>query len=193
TVVDHVTGEHGETHRLEPGESLHAAGVHDGDRLQVGAQAIAGSISPVLHTDAVYRAKAQINRFAAAHRGIGFQILNAEPPEVPTRYLIAFDLPGFAPPEDLTADPMEPSQIGHHEVELSFPRDFPLAAPYALWRTPVFHPNIWQNSATGAVKGLACTGPLMDGWRPDMKMGLLCQLVLDIACFKNYDVTEAET
>jgi hypothetical protein len=192
TVVDLVIGERGETRRLERGQTLHEAGIQEGDRMQVGTQAIAGA-SPVLHTDAVYRARAQLKRYAMAHQDIDFKILEMDPPDVPIRYLIGFEVPGFGLPEDYEAQPLLPPVIGRHEAQIVLTRDFPVRAPLVVWHTPVFHPNIWQSIRTGALQGQACLGPLMDGWRPDMPFGLLCRLVVDIARYRNYDVTEATT
>jgi hypothetical protein len=192
TTVDHIRSDGTDPHRLEPRETLHDAGVRDEDQLQVGTEAIAGAVSPVLHTDAVYRAKRQINRFVAGNRDIGFTVVRAEPPDVPLRYLVEFDVPGFAPPADYDGDPLEPLQIGRHQVHIALSRFFPVEAPLVYWESPVFHPNIWQTAQGGGIPGRACLGQLMDGWRPNMSFSLLCRLIVDIACYRNYDVVEAD-
>ena len=38
-----------------------------------------------------------------------------------------------------------------------------------------------------------CLGPLMDGYRPDLDFGYLCQLLVDIGTYRNYDVVDAST
>jgi hypothetical protein len=40
---------------------------------------------------------------------------------------------------------------------------------------------------------MVCLGPLMDGYRPDLDFGYLCQLLVDIGTYQNYDVVDAST
>ena len=65
----------------------------------------------------------------------GFQ----RPPEA---YRIEYRLRG------LRLDGEQPVFVDSHEVELMLPRRYPAVAPYAVPKTPIFHPNIKQYICT---------------------------------------------
>jgi hypothetical protein len=61
-----------------------------------------------------------------------------------------------------------------------------LVAPTAWWQTPIFHPNIHRES------GYVCLGALKEHYCPGMDFGELCQLLLDLAAYRNYAVVEED-
>ena len=77
-----------------------------------------------------------------------------------------------------------PEPVDEHEVFLILPEGFPVQAPLAIWQTPVYHPNI--DLETGKV----CLGALEDRYRPAMDFGELCQILVDMAGYRNYEVRE---
>jgi len=176
-VVDHDRAD-GTTQRLDPDQTLHESGVADGDTLHVAPEASAGSVNPILREQGLVRARLQIKEFADSHPG--FEV-RANAVQTPTEYLFLFSVPGFAPPPTAGAAPLPADD---HKVLLRLPEDFPMKAPVAYWRTPVFHPNVAREN------GLVCLGVLADGYRPGMHFGDLCQMLLDMAAYRNYEVRE---
>ena len=55
------------------------------------------------------------------------------------------------------------------------------------WRSEVFHPNIVPAWRGDVPKGAVCLGPLMDAYRPDLDFAVLCQLLVDMAGYRNYE------
>lgn len=187
TVVD-VIGADGQPRRLDPNETLHEAGVRDGDAMQVAAQATAGSTRRWQQW--VEKASAQIEAYARRHDG--FEIVKTNSRELPTQFTIRITTTGFALPED--ADPYrpEPVPVGEHEVLIALDREFPREAPLVLWQSPVFHPNIARLPAARLPKGAVCLGALIDAYRPDLDFAELCGMLVDIAGYRNYEVLDPD-
>lgn len=209
TVIDAETDAGPE--RLDPEKTLHENKVKDKGKLRVGTKAVAGNISPELRMEAQLRMRAQIRRYAYSHSP-DFQIAGYDNEDLPNKLTFELTGPGLAPPEDLDdflaaipanlsiedyrARPWEllnPVRIGFHRFTIHLQAMFPVVAPYVVWETPVFHPNIWRVQQPGIRPGTVCLGPLMDGWRPDLDFGWLCQLLVDIGTYQNYDVVDAST
>ncbi|MEU7527437.1 effector-associated domain EAD1-containing protein [Saccharothrix sp. NPDC042600] len=186
TVVD-VVGADGQTRRLDPNQTLHEAGVRDGDAMQVAAQATAGSTQRWQQW--VERASAQIEAYARRHDE--FDIVKTNSRQLPTQFTIRITTTGFALPED--ADPYrpEPVEVGQHEVLIALDREFPREAPLVLWQSPVFHPNIARLPGP-LPKGAVCLGALMDAYRPDLDFAELCGMLVDIAGYRNYEVLDPD-
>lgn len=207
TVIDAETDDGPE--RLDPDKTLHENKVKDKGKLRVGTKAVAGNISPELRMEAQLRMRAQIRRYAFGHPD--FEIVGYDNEDLPNRITFELDGPGLAPPENLDdflagtdnlsnddyrALPWEqltPKRITYHRFTMHLSAMFPVVAPYVVWDTPVFHPNIWRLAQPGVRPGTVCLGPLMDGYRPDLDFGYLCQLLVDIGTYRNYDVVEAST
>jgi len=185
TVTDHVKAD-GHGLRLSSDATLHEAAVRDGDQLRVGFQATAGAINPLDHSDALLRAAAQIRSFGDQHPEI---TVWANAPGLATSYELQFRRPSFGPPPGPGQDPDE---IEEHVVQLNFGPDFPMVPPAVFWITPIFHPNIYPNydcelaRANPAHQGLVCLGELADAYHPTIDLGELCQVLIDLAAFKNY-------
>ena len=207
TVIDAETDEGPE--RLDPDRSLHENKVQDQGKLRVGTKVVAGSISPELRMEAQLRTRAQIRRYALSHPA--FSIADYDNEDLPNRLTFELEGPGLAPPEDiddflagaenmsledyraLPWEQLNPIRIDFHRLTMHLSAMFPVVAPYVVWDTPVFHPNIWRKPQPGVRPGLVCLGPLMDGWRPDLNFGNLCQLLVEIGTYRNYDVVDAST
>lgn len=205
TVIDHETGPN-DNHRLDPQVSLHEAGVKDQDSLRVGAEATAGAISPVMRMRAQKRVRAQIRRYAQGRDE--FHIDRCDNEDLPNRFYVSFEAPGFAPPENIATflypdlplqewpfDELAPVPIIRHALVIYLPPMFPIHAPVVVWETDVFHPNIWRSPSReqNALHNQVCLGALMDGYRPDLDFGSLCQTLVDIGSYQNYDVVDADT
>ncbi len=173
--VDHVDSE-GNERRLRPDDSLGDSHVEDGDTVQVHPESTAGSQNPVYREEALVRAKNQVLRYARSHPSFRVQ---ANSTQAPTEYVIHFDAPGIRPHEDA------PGKV-RHSVLLQLPEQFPSLAPAVWWQPPViFHPNVHRGT------GKVCMGgDLEDRYRPGLDFGRLCQMLVDIASFRNYVVTE---
>jgi hypothetical protein len=176
-VIDHVSPE-GAAQRLEPRDTLHESGVRDGDTLHMAPESTAGGVNPQFREEHLARARAQVVSYAAAHPG--FEVL-ANATVAPTEYLFRFQENGWAPPPGKGESPIP---VNEHEVLLVLPADFPVLAPVAFWQTLIFHPNV--DAKTGKV----CLGVLEDRYRPGLDFGELCQLLVDIAGYRNFETRE---
>jgi hypothetical protein len=168
----------GSTRRLDPDSTLEQSEVRNGDTLHVAPGAQAGSVHPQIREEALARARAQVLTYAAAHAG--FEV-EANVHHAPTEYLFRFDAPSWAPS---AAAGEGPRPISRHEVFLVLPPDFPMQAPQAFWQVPIFHPNIHPTN------GAVCLGALADRYRPGLDFGELCQTLVDIAGYQNYEIRE---
>ncbi|MGP4045113.1 effector-associated domain EAD1-containing protein [Streptomyces sp. 2A115] len=189
TVIDHVQDD-GQGRRLDPDATLHDSGVQDGDRMRVGFETTAGAVNPIDRQDALYRVRNQIVAYAESHPGFA---VSADSALLPTEFEVEFEQLSFGPP---AAPDGEPSEITHHVVLIQLGPEFPETAPEVYWLTPVFHPNVFPNydceqSRTYAQsKGLVCLGLLAESYQPSLNFGTLCQMLVDMAGFRNYSLFE---
>ncbi|TKD03187.1 ubiquitin-conjugating enzyme E2 [Polyangium fumosum] len=166
-------GERG-ARRLFSQQTLHDAGVQPFDLLEIHPERRAGSVNPFLLTESLAMVKNQILEFAGTHQGFEVQ---ANALDVPTEYLVRFRAPGFAPGSP-------PRRVEAHEVLLVMPPDFPVKAPEAYFQREVFHPNV------DAKTGLVCLGVLAESYRPGLHFGTVCQMLVDMASYRNYELRE---
>lgn len=189
TVIDHV--QEGQTpRRVDADSTLHDAGVRDGDRVRVGYQTNAGSVNPLDREDALYRARNQIREYADSRSGF---LVKANSSLLPTEYQLAFDRISFGPGP---REGDEPVEIKDHLVALQLGPDFPREHPVLWWLTPIFHPNVFPNydcekaRKNPGARGLVCLGLLGESWQPSWDFGDLCQMVVEMAAFRNYALVE---
>jgi len=178
-VVDKVMDKGQKGNRLNPTDTLHDAGVRPGDTLRVSPERTAGAINPMDRDAALARVRNEVLDFVDAHPGFTAQ---SNSPVAPTEYLFNFSTKGFAPSHFQDG---WPRHINDHEVLLVLPGDFPVQAPEVWWQTDIFHPNIDPKT------GFVCLGELQDQYRPALNMGVLCQLLIDLAAYRNYAETDA--
>lgn len=177
-IVDLVNPETGAQQRLDPESSLHDNQVEDGATLHVAPESTAGGINPRIREEALSRVRAQIMAYAQEH--VDFRV-RANAKIAPTEYLFHFAAPGWGPPS-LPGE--QPYPVDRHEVLLLLPIDFPMKAPVAFWQGPIFHPNVHRQT------GKVCLGVLEDRYRPGLDFGELCQILVDIAAYRNYEIRE---
>jgi ubiquitin-protein ligase len=177
-VMDHVRAD-GNDLRLHPDTTLHDAGVRPGDTLRVSPDARAGMVHPARRYEALVVVRDQVREFAAAHPAIEVIVDDLE---VPTEYVLRFAAPSYEP-----GDP--PRRIEYHEVLVYLPPDFPVQPPEAVWQHPIFHPNIAPFQGKPG-DGQVCLGDLQASYRPGLHFGRLCQMLLDMACFRSYVLHE---
>ena len=176
-VIDKVDADGG-SERLDPRQTLHDAGVRPGDTLRVSPERTAGAINPLLRDEALARASNEVLVYAEKHPG--FEV-GANSPVAPTEYLYRFSARSFGPP---VSEGGMPTRVDRHEVFVRLLPDFPVKAPEAWWQTEIFHPNVDPRS------GKVCLGALDEHWRPAMDFGELCQMLVDMAGYRNYAVSE---
>lgn len=177
-VIDKVSPDGTSSQRLDPRMSLHDAGVRPNDTLRVSPERTAGAIHPMLRDAALARVCNEVLDYAAAHPG--FEV-EANSLVAPTEYVFKFHAPGFAPPRHEGAPP---TPIDYHEALVELSPDFPIKAPEVWWQSAIFHPNIHPEH------GWVCLGGLQEHYRPSMNFGELCQMLLDLASYRNYAVIE---
>ncbi|MDJ0841556.1 MAG: ubiquitin-conjugating enzyme E2 [Acidobacteriota bacterium] len=171
--VDRVAEEGNE--RLDPDKTLHENGIEDGDTLHVAPESTAGNLNPMIRKEALVRARLQIEGFAQSHKGFS---IKANARQRPTKYLLSFSAPGWGPP----GSNGKPYPVDNHKVEVILLDDFPMKAPVVIWRTPFFHPNVSMDS------GGVCLGILSMAYRPALDLGELCQMILDLGGYRNYEI-----
>jgi hypothetical protein len=190
TVTDRI-GPDGQGERLPADASLDEARVPDGAHLRVGHEVRAGAVNPLYREEALAVAGNQIRAFVAAHEGFSMW---ADAPELATVFELEFTRPSLGPPP---GEGDEPVDIDRHVVQIELGPGYPTEPPHVFWLTEIFHPNIYPNYDSDAARerpqfmGLACMGDLSDSYRPGMNLGELCQAILDLAGFANYDLFEA--
>ncbi len=161
---------------------LYNQGVRDGGQLQMSAESTAG-VDSWLRFEALARARDDIVDFAAEHDE--FTLVAMDDDKLPVEYRVELHVPGFAPPEDLESWPLDPRRIDQHELTVWMPSEFPIQAPRVRWRSDVFHPNIARDEDR---KGAVCLGPLMTDYTPNLSMYSLCQMLIDMARYRNYEI-----
>ncbi|MHB9858286.1 effector-associated domain EAD1-containing protein [Streptomyces sp. YIM S03343] len=180
-VVD-FRDENGEARRLDPEVPLHGQGVREGGQLEVSAESTAG-VDAQLRLEAISRARDDITDFADEHPE--FTLVRMDDDRWPVRFEVELHVPGFAPPDDMEAWPLDPKVIDHHELVVWLPGEFPIQAPRVLWVSEVFHPNIARDPER---KGSVCLGPLMTDYTPDLSLYSVGQMLIDMACYRNYEI-----
>jgi hypothetical protein len=188
TVVDHQQPD-GSFRRLDPAQSLHDAGVHDGDTLNVYPEATAGHAQ--LRMQAIIRVREEMHRYADEHAD--FEIVDTDDPEFPTDYEIRFKGPGLRVPDQPGARVLpRPERQDKHNALILLGPDFPLVAPAVFWLSPIFHPNIkGPDPQYPEAEGAVCLGVLAHSWRPALDFGQLCQMLVDMAGYRNYEITDS--
>jgi ubiquitin-protein ligase len=166
----------GKSDPLSPDQTLLEANLHENDRIEVFNEATAG-VHPQTREEALARVRIQVLEYARAHPEFH---VSANSTLAPTENLFQFKATGIQPAE---ASGGQPVLIHEHEVLLVLPAEFPMKAPLAFWQTPLFHPNIHPDS------GFVCLGELQDKYRPGLHFGQLCQMLVDMAAFKNYELS----
>jgi YukD-like N-terminal domain/Ubiquitin-conjugating enzyme len=188
TTIDRV-GADGNAERIDAGRTLSAAGIQDGDELRLATEATAGAGTP-LWRESVLRAREQIHRYARSNKD--FVVVETDDPSLPTRYTVKFKALGFAPPLDLEAQPLVPRLQSEHRVMILLPANFPVSSPVAVFTSEIFHPNVLAAPIGAAPSGFACLGALTDSFRPDMDFGQLCQMLVNMAGYREYETRDLQ-
>jgi hypothetical protein len=189
-VVDHV-GPDGQGRRLDPDRTLDESGIRDGDQVRVGFQARAAAVNPLDRQDALYRVRNQIRAFGDTRDSAQDFVVSANSSLMPTEYVLEFRQQSFGPPPSPESSP---GDIDQHRVLIQLGSDFPESPPMVFWLSQIFHPNVFPtyeceaSRGREAQKGLVCLGALKESYVPSLHFGSLCQLLMDIAAFRNYSL-----
>ncbi|MGW4942355.1 ubiquitin-conjugating enzyme E2 [Actinoplanes sp. NPDC004185] len=169
--------------RLDPKHTLHEAGVVDGSTLQVSTEVIAGA--PRNAERALARARNQIRDFARDQKE--FILLDQRPRGLPREYEAELRVPGI---ERLEQGERHPTK--RHQLTIHLPAEYPDTAPKVLWQTPIYHPNVGTRSVPGQREPLRilCLGFLEKHYEPNLDLGYLCQMILDVARCRNYSLPD---
>ncbi len=97
----------------------------------------------------------------------------------PDRYRFRYRCKTLAPPEKRGS----PRIIQSSVYDIYLHRDYPQKPPMAIWRTPIFHPNILPPERGGTV----CFG----GWSPGETLADLVLRIGEMIQYKNYDLDDA--
>lgn len=182
TTIDRI-GADGNAERVDAGRTLSAAGIQDEDELRLATEATAAGTA--LWRESVLRAREQIHQYARSNPA--FVVVETDDPNLPTRYTVEFHARGFAPPLDPEAQPLVPRLQSEHRVMILLPTNFPVGPPVAVFMNEIFHPNVLAAPVGRAPRGFACLGALLDSFRPDMDFGQLCQMLVNMAGYQEYE------
>ncbi len=163
--------------RLRPEQTLHQAGVRDGDTLRVFPEAIAGLVNPDRRLGALIVDYRDVCALAEADDQITFE---ANSDYNPTHYDITFRHTGV-----MLDGNREVVRTNNHRCTIDMPAGYPMEAPIVIWRTPIFHPNI--HPSTGTV----CLGVLQQRYTPGVGLGYIVCMLRDIVQYRNYDLHSA--
>lgn len=186
-VADQVLAS-GERRRLDMDDTLHDAGIRDGDSLRVGVEGRAGAVNPLDQQDALDRVFHQVVGYAKAHPGVS---VRANRTERPSEYEIDFVQDSLGPPD---VEGGEPRLIREHTLLLQFGEEFPVTPPDVFWLTPIFHPNVFpnydceQSRRQPNLQGWVCLGMLNQSWSPATDFGEVLQMLVAIAGYRNYEL-----
>lgn len=187
TIIDQV-GPDGQRQRTNPNSTLEEGGVQDGDQLRIGFEGRAGAVNPITRDDALHRVRSQILDHVRSHPGT---TVSANSSTLPTAYDLEFDQDSFGPPPPGEPDPV---LVKHHKLRIELGPEFPQTPPVVFWLSPIFHPNVFPMYDSEAardrpeLRGLVCLGQLDDAWYPGMDMREVCQMLVEIAGYRNYDL-----
>ncbi len=188
-VVDAVQDD-GSGRRLNGDDTLDGAGLRNGSRMRIGVEAQAGALNPKDRQEALHRVRNQLVAYAQAHPR--FQV-RANSTLLPTEYELEFVQASFGPGA-ISGD--EPVTVNRHVVLMQLGSEFPETPPLVFWLTPIFHPNVFPNYDCDqareheAQQGLVCLGALAESYTPSLDFGELCQILVDMAAFRNYSLQE---
>ncbi len=187
TVTDQVQPD-GQGVRLDPQSTLHRARVRDGAHLRVGHETNAGAVDPIYHAEALSRAGNQIRAFVDSRPGMKYWTDSAQ---LASCFELEFSEPSFGPPAQPGGEPVD---ITEHVVQIEFQAEFPRTPPAVFWLSEIFHPNIYPNYDSDAARrkpahqGLVCLGELTDSYQPALDLGRLCQALIDLASYRDYEI-----
>ena len=102
------------------------------------------------------------------------------------------------PPEDMSAGPIDDSDLfkweasipgpvdspyegGNFQLSIDFPKDYPFKPPTVLFKTKVYHPNVKQDTGT------ICLDILKDAWSPDIKVTQILIAIQNLLINPNID------
>lgn len=188
TVIDRVLAD-GTPERVNPDDTLHDAGIQDGDSLRVGFERRAGNVNPLDREDAMDRVRKQIDGYARSHPDVRVRANSAT---LPSEYEIDFTGETFLPGGD-GRPPLR--RVTQHTLLIQLGAEFPVTAPQVFWLTPIFHPNVFPNYDSEQARrepnlqGLVCLGVLAQSWHSSFHFGLLLQMLVDMGGYRNYDPT----
>lgn len=180
-VVDRADPERPERwQRLRGDLTLHAAGVQNNDTLRILQESRAGLFNPHERLRALVVDQRELQQLAAEDPQIE---IKANTAHAATAYELTFHCPGLA-----RADDGQIQRIDRHELSIVLPADYPVSAPQVRWRTPIFHPNVYQNKLSPQ-HGAVCLGELMDRYRPGLGLVYIVRMLRDMAQYHNYNIT----
>jgi ubiquitin-protein ligase len=167
--------------RLRGDQTLHDAGVRDGDTMRVLPESVAAAVHP----------HERLRALVVDHREV--QAMAADDPQrievrtnsshAPTYYEFTLRYTG------VTLGDHGPELTDEHRVEILLPADYPMVAPVVRWLTPIFHPNIVPNHVPdSSARGTVCLGVLAERYIPGLGLAYIVRMLIDIVCYRNYSL-----
>ncbi len=173
-VVDIDRG--GDWQRCNGNDTVHEAGVQDGDRMRVYSDTVAGAVDPRRREAYLNNVQMQLEELARRDERVA---VRPNLDRSSDRYEIALSCGGWGPPESI-AD--KPYRTREQEILLEYPAEAPDVPPLVWWRSDVFHPNVSPKN------GFVCLGALQESFTPLFGPRELVLMLIEVSEYRNYEL-----
>ncbi len=173
-VVDVDRG--GDWQRCNGNDTVHEAGVQDGDRMRVYSDTVAGAVDPRRREAYLNNVQMQLEELARRDQRVS---VRPNLDRSSDRYEIALSCGGWGPPTSM-AD--RPYRTREQEVLLEYPAEAPDVPPLVWWQSEVFHPNVSPKN------GFVCLGALQESFTPLFGPRELVLMLIEVSEYRNYEL-----
>jgi len=168
-----------ETKRLDGEDDICESGVEDGDTLRVFPESIAGAVDQKARINALVMDHNDMNALVDRNPKVTF---TANRFHAPDRYDVTFHYPSFIA---LISGESKPRIGETHQATITLGAEYPRRAPFVIWQTPIFHPNIDPSD------GEVCLGVLKDRYLPGLGLARLINMLAEMVQWRNFDAFNA--
>ncbi len=165
----------GDAQRLNGDQTIHEAGVRDGDRVRIHNEAVAGA-NPQKLEALLTAVQTELEELAARDDRI---TVRPNLPGSADRYEITLRCGGWGPPE---SPANKPYRTFEQDILLEYPAEFPDVPLLVMWRSPIFHPNV------RSVDGFVCLGALQERYTPLFRPRDLVFMLIELSEYRNYEL-----
>lgn len=167
------------TKRLRGEQTVGDAGLWDEAILRIHPESIAGRLDESARVPALVSDHRAMESLVSWNRRITFK---ANREHAPFEYTVTFTYPSFVA---LASDGHKPVLGEEHRAKIELGAEYPRAAPFVRWLTPIFHPNIHPQN------GAVCLGALMHRYLPGLGLGRLTMMLAEMVQWRNCDFTSS--
>jgi ubiquitin-protein ligase len=166
-----------ETKRLNGDDDICESMVENGDTLRIFPESIAGAVDQKARMTALISDHNDMKKLIKRNQRITYK---ANRNHAPDQYQISMNYESF-----VAYHPGEPKPgiANTHSVEITLGGEYPRRAPYVIWKTPIFHPNIDPSD------GEVCLGILKERYLPGLGLARIVSMLAEMVQWRNFDAT----